>query len=133
MVPECVAAAGLGTHVGLAFRRKLLNLFYKKSLLFFFFFKSFLFFFFKVEVKVSVFGNPRAAHAASVFLLGAPNITGDQKDGAPLHAPSPAPRPQKLGLGAAGTPPGGGPALALTNGRGGPGCPQPLQKELPST
>lgn len=36
MVPECVAAAGLGTHVGLAFRRKLLNLFYKKSLFFFF-------------------------------------------------------------------------------------------------
>ena len=34
-----------------------------------------------------MFGNPRAAHAASVILLGAPNITGDQKDGAPLHAP----------------------------------------------
>lgn len=80
-----------------------------------------------------MFGNPHAAHAASVILLGAPNITGDQKDGAPLHAPSPAPRPQKLGLGATGTPPGGGPALALTHGRGGPGCPQPLQKELPST
>lgn len=125
MVPECVAAAGLGTRVGLAFRRKLLNLTKRVS---FFFFKSFLYFFFKVEVKVSVFGNPCAAHAATVFLPGAPNVPGDQRDGSsarPLVGSPPA------GARAGGR---GDPALALTHGRGGPGCPQPLQKEkeLPS-
>ena len=45
MVPECVAAAGLGTHAGLAFRRKLLNL--TKRV--FFFFNLFSFFFSKLR------------------------------------------------------------------------------------
>ena len=57
---------------------------------FFFFFNLFSVFFFKVEVKVSVFGNPRAAHAATVFL------PGDQKDGSsarPLAGSPPAEAP----------------------------------------
>lgn len=41
MVPECVAAAGLGTHAGLAFRRKLLNLTKRVSFFFFLIFSLF--------------------------------------------------------------------------------------------
>lgn len=46
MVPECVAAAGLGTRVGLAFRRKLLNLTKRVS---FFFLNLFSIFFSKLR------------------------------------------------------------------------------------